>query len=176
MKHQFLLFVFPLLGSLLLLSCSSDDNLAYGDDFGRSKTAWSQFKESSHDSYLYVVSGGSVFSTYGWKTTITVSKGTVIRREFAYVPRPEHIPADQVEWTENKDEINNHEHSNAADALTLAEIYTKAEKEWLIDRSGATQYFEADNNGLISICGYVEEGCMDDCFIGIRIESIEALN
>ncbi|WP_255474197.1 hypothetical protein [Flavobacterium sp. SLB02] len=42
-------------------------------------------------------------------------------------------------------------------------------------RKNVTNYFEAKNDGLISQCGYVEKGCMDDCFVGITIKSIERL-
>jgi hypothetical protein len=121
------------------------------------------------------VSGGSVFTTYGWETTITVSNGIIIQRDFTYTGNPENIPEDKLEWTENENEINSHEYSSAADALTLDEIYNKAEQEWLIKRKNATSYFESENNRLISTCGYVENGCMDDCFVGITIKSIEAL-
>jgi len=42
-------------------------------------------------------------------------------------------------------------------------------------RKDASVYFEAKNNGMISSCGYVQDGCMDDCFNGINIASIGLL-
>lgn len=159
--------------SSLIISCSSDDNLSYKDDFENSQTAWLNFKESSNNSYQYVVVGGSVFTTYVWQTTIRVSNGKIVSRNFKYLGSPTNIPAEQLEWTENESEINSHQ--NGAAALTLDEIYAKAKEEWLIKRKNATNYFEAKNNGLISHCGYVEKGCMDDCFVGININSIESL-
>ena len=57
--------------------------------------------------------------------------------------------------------------------LTFDQIYEKARTEWLVKRENATTYFEAENNGLISKCGYVDDGCQDDCFIGIQISSIK---
>ncbi len=170
MKHR-IYFMTLLLISSLISSCSSDDDLNYQNDFENSQKAWLNFKELSNNSYKYVVSGGSVFTTYGWETTITVSDGIIIQRDFRFTSNPE----DQLEWTENENEINNHEFSNAADALTLDEIYNKAETEWLIKRKNATSYIESENSGLISNCGYVENGCMDDCFVGITIKSIAAL-
>ena len=59
--------------------------------------------------------------------------------------------------------------------LTFDHIYEKARSEWLIKRENAKTYFEANNNGLISSGGYVEEGCQDDCFIGINIAFVEEL-
>ncbi|MBA6153817.1 hypothetical protein [Gelidibacter maritimus] len=80
-----------------------------------------------------------------------------------------------MEWTENENELNSHESSIAADALTLDQIYNKAETDWLIKRKNSTSYFESKNNGLISTCGYVEKDCMDDCLVGITIKSINVL-
>lgn len=161
--------------SSLIISCSSDDDLSYKNDFQSSQATWLNFKESSSNSYKYVVAGGSVFATYGWQTTITVSNGKIVSRNFKYLGNPANIPAEQLEWTENESEINSHQNSNAADALTLDEIYTKAKNEWLVKRKNVTNYFEAKNDGLISTCGYVEKGCVDDCFAGITIKSIQSL-
>lgn len=73
----------------------------------------------------------------------------------------------------NESEINTHQ--NGAAALTLDEIYVNAKSDWLIKRKNTTNYFESKNDGLISQCGYVEKNCMDDCFVGITISSIERL-
>ncbi|WP_228520483.1 hypothetical protein [Flavobacterium sp. CSZ] len=161
--------------STLIISCSSDESLSYKNDFQSSQATWFNFKESSKNSYKYVVVGGSVFATYSWQTTITVSNGKIISRNFKYIGNTANIPAEQLEWTENESEINSHQNSGAAAALTLDEIYAKAKDEWLVKRKNVTNYFEAKNDGLISQCGYVEKGCMDDCFVGITIKSIERL-
>jgi hypothetical protein len=109
---------------------------------------------------------------FATRTTITVEKGKIVERHFKYttVPTSTTIPPTALEWTENENEINNHPESPA---LTLDEVYDKARNEWLLKRKSAKTYFEAKNNGLISSCGYVEDGCQDDCFIGIYIDSIE---
>tara|TARA_R110000868_G_scaffold33779_1_gene122350 strand:+ start:217 stop:729 length:513 start_codon:yes stop_codon:yes gene_type:complete len=167
-----------LLISSLTPSCSSDDDLDYQNDFDNSKKAWVDFKDSSNNSYKYLVLGASVFTTYGWVTTITVFNGVIIERDFRYTSGAENfIPVDQLEWTESENEINSseHEYTSASIALTLDEIYEKAQLEWLIKRKDATTYFEVENNGLISTCGYVKKGCIDDCFNGIKVKSIEVL-
>jgi hypothetical protein len=38
------------------------------------------------------------------------------------------------------------------------------------------KYFEAETDGLLSSCGYVEDGCQDDCFVGIHIAGITGGN
>lgn len=174
MKKTFYIITLLLI-NICSISCSNDDDLNYQNDFEKSKSAWLDFKITSDNSYQYVVTGGSVFSTYGWETTITVSNGVVIQRDFVYLGTPENIPQEDLAWTENENEIDSHQNSNAASPLTLDEIYTKAEKVWLIKRKNTTSYFETENNGLISTCGYTEKNCMDDCFIGIKIKSITSL-
>ncbi|MBA6153818.1 hypothetical protein [Gelidibacter maritimus] len=64
MKKKIHIFTVLLITSFIF-SCSSDDDLNYQSDFEASQNAWLHFKESSNNSYKYVVSGGSVFTTYG---------------------------------------------------------------------------------------------------------------
>lgn len=170
MKNQFY-FIALLVINSFLFSCSSDEDSNYQNDLAKSEKAWLSFKTSSNNSYQYVVTGGSVFSTNGWETTITVSNGVIIQRDFKYTDDQQNVQ----DWTENENEINSHENSLAASAVTLDDIYDKAKKEWLIKRHNAKIYFESKNNELLSKCGYVENGCMDDCFIGITIKKIERL-
>ncbi|MFA9189727.1 hypothetical protein AAGV33_16325, partial [Flavobacterium sp. FBOR7N2.3] len=174
MKKTFY-FITLLLISISFFSCSSDDDLNYQNDFEKSKNAWLDFKVSSNNSYQYVATGSSFFIHHRWETTITVSNGIVIQRDFEYIDKPEYMPEEDWQWTENANEINTHGSFIAAAPLTLDEIYTKAENEWLIKIKNTNTYFETENNGLISTCGYSEKGCMDDCFTGIRIKSITIL-
>lgn len=177
MKNRILIIALLLLGSIIS-SCSSDDDFNYQSDFENSHNAWLNFKASSNNSYKYVVNGGSVFTTYGWETTIKISNGVIIERAFRYTAGAEDfIPVDQLEWTENENEINSpeHEYTSAFTALTLDEIYTKAEHEWLIKRENANSVFESENDGMISTCGYYFDGCQDDCFNGVHIKTIKAL-
>lgn len=162
----------------MLTSCGvSDANYEYENDFDKSYEAWLSFKETSGNSYRYKVPGGS-WTGASWQTVITVTDGKVTQRSFKYTSEEglsEDIPPEALEWTEDEDEINSHKHTGAAKALTLDQIYTKARIEWLTKRKNAKTYFEAENNGLISSCGYVEDNCADDCFIGINIEYIVPL-
>lgn len=161
--------------NISLFSCSSDDDLNYQSDFEKSKNTWTDFKASSNNSYQYVVTGSSFLIPNRWETTITISNGVVIQRDFEYLGAPEYFPKAELKWTENENEINSHQNSFAASPLTLDEIYAKAENDWLIKRKNTTTYFETKNNGLISTCGYDTKGCMDDCFTGITIKSITSL-
>lgn len=174
MKKNFYIIALLLI-NICLFSCSNDDDLNYQNDFEKSKSAWLDFKASSNNSYQYVVSGSSFVLPSHWETTITVSNGIVIQRDFTYINPPENMPEEDQYWTEDQYELNTHATFMAASPVTLDEIYNKAESEWLIKRKNTSTYFETANNGLISTCGYSEKGCMDDCFTGIRIKSITRL-
>ncbi|MCF8716422.1 hypothetical protein JM658_16460, partial [Joostella atrarenae] len=157
-----------------LNSCDSDD-LEYQSEFETSKKYWLDFKESSNNSYKYTVTNSSWVGNSS-KTTISIKNGAVVQRDFELnivEGTSEYNEFDEIEWTETGSEIGTHE--NGADPITLDEIYDKAQNEWLIERSNTTTYFETENNGMISTCGYVYDNCADDCFIGVNIKNIEAL-
>jgi len=84
---------------------------------------------------------------------------------------------DVLHWSETEDELGTKAniYSPASALHTLDDIYDKARNEWLQKRTDAHVTFEANNNGMISAVGFVPDGCMDDCFSGIHIRSIEAL-
>ncbi len=168
--NRYLLFA---VGILLISSCKKDA-IEYKSAFKRSYAAWQQFKQSSENSYRYTVTSGS-WTGVSSETTIVVQNGQVSRRTYVYRV-PTDTPGESViatEWTEEGDAVGTH--AEGADWITLDEIYDRAETDWLKKRAGAETFFEAKNAGLISVCGYVPEGCADDCFNGISIQSVEKL-
>lgn len=165
---------------IIIFSCSTDtkdhtDNnvVVYEPSFQTSKTNWVNFKSSVNNSYQYVSIGDSWTGTT-WETTITVKNGLVIQRHFKYTNYENTISEEDREWIETQGEFSSHPFSPAAGALTIDEIYLKAEEEWLIHSNNRPTYFEAKNDGVISFCGFVKEECEDDCFVGIKITSITA--
>lgn len=181
--------------------------MEYENDYEQSYKAWLGFKESSNNSYRYVVSGAT-WAGAAWETTITVNNGEVTGRDFRYtVFNDIRMPADgwdlataqqvvdtlmahsvhlegtitaeeflkKLSWIESKQDLNNTTDSPAAATLTLDQVYELAKNDWLRRLDNAKASFEAKNNGIISSCGYWEDGCMDDCFRGIRITLVEAL-
>ncbi len=175
MKAKYYIFVLLLI-TCVQSSCNKDD-INFENEYNQSYKEWQIFKKSSDNSYRYIVSGAS-WTGDSWETIITVINGIVTQRDFRYISRDPlygSIPEEDMSWIENEDDINSRQNTNAAGAITLDEIYEKAQSEWLLKRGNEKTYFETENSGLISLCGYVENACADDCFRGIRISYIEAL-
>ncbi|MDD4031977.1 MAG: hypothetical protein PHG29_06500 [Prolixibacteraceae bacterium] len=175
MKTKVYFFILMIMGSLLS-SCEKID-IDFENEYEKSYKNWIDFKETSGNSYKYMVTGSS-WTGISWETVITVSNGIITQRDFKYTSiagLDGNIPEEELEWTEYGSDINSHRYTSAYEALTLDVIYSKARQEWLLKRENVQTYFETKNNGLISCCGYVENGCMDDCFIGINIAYIEQL-
>ncbi|AXY73720.1 hypothetical protein D3H65_06895 [Paraflavitalea soli] len=119
----------------------------------------------------------SSWTGFGSETIITVRNGKVVGRSFVY-KKSEHNGTAWVstvleEWTETEAQLGTHDLMAAP--VTLDVIYDKAMNDWLQKRDKVSIYFEANNNGMISLCGYVPDGCQDDCLRGIHIGFIEGI-
>jgi hypothetical protein len=170
---KIVLFILFAVG-FLFYSCDKSD-FEYEDEFKESHKAWLDFKEKSYNSYTYTTGGGSWVGV-AWETTLTVFNGKIIQRAFKYTHIEEGLnPNGELEWIENENEINSHKNTAASEALTLDVIYYMAKKDWLKKRSHTKAFFETDNRGMMSLCGYIPDDCMDDCFSGIKIIQINAL-
>ncbi|MEO6149171.1 MAG: hypothetical protein ABIN95_10505 [Mucilaginibacter sp.] len=162
---------------LLLFGLTSCKKEAYHNDYERSYDALQSFKKATGNSYYYVANTVS-WSGYRSETKISVRNGAIVSRDFKNY---QYEPGDTVAnvllsaWHEGADSLGVHTDTGAA-LLTLDDVYTMAKNEWLkVDKSENDIYFEVENNGLISSCGYVPNGCMDDCFQGIHIKEITAM-
>lgn len=170
-KIGYILSLFTLI-LMLLTSCKKDEGVK--GDFNASFKAWKKFKSSVNNSYQYTVVSGS-WTGFGNETTIDVKNGKVIQRTYTATTMDGATGVKKIveQWTEDLTTLN--VHNNGAAALTLDEIYMKAETEWLVNIKNADTYLETKNQGMISMAGYVPKGCMDDCFTGITISSIRSI-
>lgn len=168
MKNNF--SVYTILLVFALASCKKETT-PYSKEYNSSYRAWLNFKGSSGNSYSYLVTGGS-WVGYGTETIITVKGGKIVERSFVLKGFITATPVYR-EWKEDESQLGTHQ--EGASLLTLDDIYTEARNTWLIKRDDAKTYFEAENDGMISSCGYVENMCADDCFRGITIKYIKAL-
>lgn len=159
---------------LVLSSCNSDS--AFESEFEKSLDAWNVQKNREGNSYRYTARVSSVFG-FGSSTTITVQNGEVVSREYeAFVFNPQTQEEEITStWTENKSELNTHE--EGAEPLTLDEIYGTCRRDILsVNQDDNFINFEAENNGILSICTYFPKNCADDCSVGFFIVHFEWLN
>lgn len=169
-----ILAFFALLLTLTFPACKKD-TIAYRSAFDKSEQAWLAFKASSGNSYDYLVASGS-WTGYGTETLISVRGGIIIARHYvAKMPKNDGTNQFTVveEWQEGAAQVGTHQ--KGATPQTLDEVYALAKTDWLLKRDKAKNYFETNNNGMISSCGYTQELCADDCFTGITITSIKAV-
>lgn len=167
--------LFMLLCFISLITSCKKDNIEFENEYDKSYKAWKNFKSMSNNTYRYKTFNASMFGLPS-ETIITVRNGLVIER--SYTEKRTDYKTGNVEiinsWIENESQLNSHNYG--APTLTLDQVYQKAKSEWLLVRKNANTYFENENDKMISICGYVENGCQDDCFIGINIAFIEKIN
>jgi len=161
--------IYLVLFTAIFSSCKKD---AFQSDFDSSKKVWLDFKKSSNNNYTYTVTRGS-WTGSGDSTIISVVNGAVTGRKYVSYTidgqTGKKITKDS--WTETKSDLNNH--PTGAQTISLDAVYEKAAKEWLkADKKQNTIYFETKNQGMVSSCGYVPNGCQDDCFNGIKISNI----
>ncbi|GHT72166.1 hypothetical protein FACS1894155_10020 [Bacteroidia bacterium] len=160
--------IIMLLCSIFVFAACEKSDINYESDFDKSYKEWIKFKIASNDCYRYEMTTVSWTGLRTW-TTITVTNGNITQRSY----KLQHEDFIEV-WTESGNEIGSHETYQGL--LTLDQIYDKARNEWLLKRKNAQTYFKSENDGMLSHCGYVDNNCADDCFSGINISYIEALN
>jgi hypothetical protein len=173
MKNLYLLII------ILLLSATAckKENIAQKSEYDASFKAWISFRNNAKNSYSYTTSFGS---WVGFSVTIktAVNNGKIVSRDYTRIQYRNDgtDKADTIKtWHEDAATINTHPH-DAPNALTIDDIYLKARTQWLkVDAAANQIIFEANNNGIISSCGYVPRNCADDCFNGVKITSITAL-
>lgn len=161
-----------LIALAVFVSCKKDEGVI--DDYQKSLNTWKAFKSSVNNSYEYAVVTSS-WTGYGTETVLTIKNGQVVQRSYTSKSVDGGSGAIKIieRWTEDLAQLNTHQ--QGAESLTLDEVYIKAKKKWLVNSKDTETYFEAKNQGMLSTAGYVENGCMDDCFTGITIGFIRKL-
>ncbi|WP_126248782.1 hypothetical protein [Chitinophaga rhizosphaerae] len=167
---RFNFYTLLLLFAVTLAASCSKSKIEHKSAYDRSYDAWVDFKSKSGNKYKYTITNSS-FSGYSSETTITVDAGKIVGREFiSHMWEQNGQIVQKSKWTEDQSALNTH--AEGVTPITLDEVYVKAKNEWLLKRGDANVFFEAKNNGMISLAGYVPIGCQDDCFRGVHIKSI----
>lgn len=174
-----------ILSALLLLNACKIENNAVdpltsiqgkeGFNYKQSIKKWKSLKEINGNSYEYET---TISSWSGFKavTTIKVINDKVVQRSYqATLPNTEDSVDTTQSYIENEDELGTH--PNGTDAVTIDYWYNTCAAEFLsVNIEENTLYFETNTDGQLTVCGFVPEGCMDDCFTGVRISSFEWIN
>lgn len=150
-------------------------------NYDNSYNAWLSYKQKAKNSYVYTINQVYVEPSNNVTIITRVENGKVVARDYSayyYLIDTEHNTTTRdttAKWHEEGNTLNTH--AEAGDAMTLDDIYVKAQNIWLnADPLKNDIYFETKNNGLISEAGHYPKGCQDNCFVGIQqITSITSL-
>ena len=139
-------------------------NLTY--EYQYSLNTWNIFKDGFEDCYTYA---SISLSGPASVTIIDVEDGMVEERSYYAFDNNGSI-TDFYEETEPS-QIGTH--SAGADPNTIDEIYQECANYLSLNTTDNYIMLQTDHYGLLQLCGYVPKLCVDDCFQGISISSID---
>ncbi|MFY0687439.1 MAG: hypothetical protein JXQ90_09750 [Cyclobacteriaceae bacterium] len=178
MRSKFLL---GLVVCLNIWACGSEPDLSVlstlrgegGLSYVESKSKWSELKNQNGNSYTYQTTFQS-WVGFGHTTEIKVKDGVVVARSYQEFSIDQRTGKRTVTDTYQEEGSELGIHEIGAELLTIDELYTACSTSFLIvNQEDNTLYFETADNGLMTTCGYVPNGCVDDCYRGIRINAFE---
>ena len=149
-------------------------------DYYNSLRTWNKLKLENGDSYSYINSFQSWTGNYT-NTIIEVEKGKPISRNYEtgiieYMPKSD--GGVDIKNTKNDTYIENQDnlgtHKAGFSPITMDNIY----RNCILNISKVSSltnniYFETDNSGILSTCGYVPKNCQDECFEGVEINNFK---
>lgn len=153
----------------VLTDFKGESGLSYNESIGK----WNELKTVNGNSYIYQTRFVS-WTGQGSTTEIVVIDGEVITRSYYEFKPSEAGGEEQIidSYTENGGAIGSNE--KGAAPLTVDELYTTCASDYLVvDATNNTLYFETDSTGLMTLCGFVPDGCADDCYSGVSITGFD---
>jgi|WetSurMetagenome_2_1015567.scaffolds.fasta_scaffold277205_1 hypothetical protein len=179
MKTRSLLFAIFI---VLFISCVKNDDKnselttlkgESGISYDESLTKWRELKNSNGNSYIYQTTISS-WNGSSRVTELKIEEGKVTSRSYKEFKTNESGGQQEIvdSYTETITNLGTHE--KGASALTIDDLYNSCASKYLIaDKERNTVYFETEINGLMTLCGFVPNACMDDCFNGVRINAFK---
>lgn len=175
--------LFPLIFMVILMSCekNNDDKSSVlttlkgesGFNYNESFAKWTELKNKNGNSYIYQTTFFS-WTGFGSTTELKIEEGVVISRDYQEFITNETTGQREIIDTYTETETNLGSHEKGANLLSIDDLYNSCASEYLIvDTEKNTLYFETELDGLMTLCGFVPDGCMDDCFRGVRIDSFK---
>ena len=155
----------------LLSPLESEQALSYD----QSLIKWQELKDQNGNSYIYQTTFTSWIGM-GHTTELKIENGVVTSRIFQEFARRSDGSEDIID-SYREDSRNLGTHEKGADVLTIDQLYEKCATEYLVvDEENNTVFFETSRDGILTICGYVPDQCVDDCFKGIKINAFDWLS
>ncbi|MFC2138309.1 hypothetical protein ACFLTE_09050 [Bacteroidota bacterium] len=168
---------------LIMVSCekdnnNQDNNLSLltelngesGLSYDESLSKWNELKNNNGNSYIYQTTFTS-WTGFGSTTELRVEEGNVTSRKYQGFEINQTNGQKEILETYHETSDNLGSNDKGANPLTIDELYETCASEYLIiDENNNTIYFETTENGLMTLCGYVPEGCMDDCLFSVSID------
>ncbi len=170
MKAKSLLFT---LLTIISFSCNKEqsEKTEILNCFDESLANWQLLKGEHGESYQYQTSFTS-WAGFGSRTEITVKEGVVIARNYEGFTIDGSTGAQSIveEFHETQAELGTNQ--KGMPPATLDELYTSCTTDFLsVSINKNTLYFDKHETGRMERCGFVADGCADDCFQGFYISS-----
>lgn len=170
----------------LFLSCNRDEDssiselsvltrlIGEGDmSFTDSLGKWGDLKTKNGNSYVYQTTFSS-WAGFGSTTELRIENGKITQRVFEAYTIDSNTGNINItdSYTETVSDLGANEIGAAL--RTIDDLYSSCAGKYLIvDESKNTLYFQTEINGLMTLCGFVPNQCMDDCYQGITISAFE---
>ncbi len=166
---------------LILFSCKKEDDpltsieSKSGLSYVESLDKWNKLKELNGNSYTFQIEFFS-WTGQGSVTELKVKNGEVIGRTYEEIITK--YPNGEVEleiidsYSESIADLGSHERGAAL--VSIDDLYKSCAKKYLVVDSKKNRiYFETETNGMMRLCGFYPEGCVDDCYSGVSISSFK---
>lgn len=146
-----------------------------GISYSQSLKKWKELKGIHGNSYVYSTTFTS-WTGSGSTTVIKVENGVITARYFEQFNRDENGAKTIVNaYTETGATLGTH--TEGAPLHTMDELYESCARKYLVVSEKKNKlYFETGRNDVMTLCGFVPNDCADDCFKGIRVQSLEWLD
>ena len=149
---------------------------ASGLSYLESLEKWNDLKERNGNSYVYQTAFTS-WAGFGSITEIRVEDGKVTSRKYQSFSYNDMTGEREVTFSYSETASNLGSNQEGAAPLTIDEMYGTCVSQYLVvDENSNTIYFETESDGLMTLCGFVPNNCVDDCFMGISIDAFEWIN
>ena len=178
--------LFLILLNIFIISCDSSDDIENesildtlksnnGLSFNENLDKWYELKTENGSSYTYKIKRSSVFGNTE-TTTFVVQNDKIVSRKFeSYTPNFDSEDYELIltnSYEENESNLG--ENTNGAELKLIEDYYNDCSSEYLIvDTTNNIITFTTADSGIITSCGYTDERCADDCFIGYFISDFE---